>query len=74
LIGLRQTVTTMLGLDVDVSDFFSLVQDDPDLAAVGRAVHGLKPPRFPSPTETFAERRDLSANQPGGCPGHLGPA
>lgn len=38
----------MLGLDVDLSDFYSSVGSDPDLHELTKRYRGLKPPRFPT--------------------------
>lgn len=41
-------LTRMLGLDVDLSDFYRDVEDDPVLGRLVRRWRGFKPPRFPT--------------------------
>ena len=42
----------MLGLELDLSDFYNLADEDPHLRPLARYFKGLKPPRFPSIYET----------------------
>jgi DNA-3-methyladenine glycosylase II len=44
----------MLGLDVDLSSFYSSAGSDPDLHELTTRFRGLKPPRFPSLFESLA--------------------
>lgn len=42
-----RTVATMLGVDVDLRDWFRVVRAIPWLARLARELRGLKPPRYP---------------------------
>jgi DNA-3-methyladenine glycosylase II len=44
----------LLGLSIDLSDFYALAERDPRLAPLARRFYGLKPPRFPSVFEALA--------------------
>jgi DNA-3-methyladenine glycosylase II len=44
----------MLGLDVDLGDFYRCAARDPNLGELARRFRGLKPPRFPSLFECLA--------------------
>jgi DNA-3-methyladenine glycosylase II len=44
----------MLGLDVDLSDFYASAGSDPDLHELTTRFRGLRPPRFPSLFESLA--------------------
>jgi DNA-3-methyladenine glycosylase II len=44
----------MLGLDLDLSDFYSFAEGDPDLDRLTDRFRGLKPPRFASLFESLA--------------------
>jgi DNA-3-methyladenine glycosylase II len=56
--GMRAETTTMLqrmlGLELDLSDFYSSVNGDPDLHPLTERFRGLKPPRFASLFESLA--------------------
>lgn len=44
----------LLGLDVDLDDFYRMAAADPELAPLAQRWRGLRPPRFPSVFETLA--------------------
>lgn len=44
----RETLTRMLGLDVDLSGFAAMAARDPLLAGLAERLRGLRPPRFPT--------------------------
>lgn len=44
----------LLGLNVDLSNFYELAERDPILLPLARRFRGLKPPRFPTVFETLA--------------------
>ncbi len=50
---LRQTVTRVLGLDVDLSGFADLTGNDAELAALAGRFAGMRPPRFASVFEAL---------------------
>lgn len=52
--GAQAALRRMLGLDVDLSDFYRLAKDDPLLAPLAGRLRGFKPPRFPSVFEALA--------------------
>jgi DNA-3-methyladenine glycosylase II len=43
----------LLGLQVDLTDFYTLAAGDPNLASMAERFRGLKPPRFPTMFETL---------------------
>ncbi len=45
---LAATLTRMLGLDIELGDFYRLAAREPRLQALARKFLGVKPPRFPS--------------------------
>lgn len=45
---LRELVRTMLGVDVDLSAFYAVAENVPELASLVRRARGLKPPRYSS--------------------------
>ncbi len=50
---LRDTVSDVLGLNVDLSDFYSMSSGYPRLKSLASRFRGVKPPRFPSIYETL---------------------
>ncbi len=49
----RKAITEVLGLQVDLSEFYSVASGDTKLAPLARQFRGVKPPRFPSVFETL---------------------
>ncbi len=47
----RRTVSRMLGLDLDLRDFYQLADRDPPLSALASRFSGMRPPRFASVLE-----------------------
>jgi len=56
--GVRAELTTtlvrLLGLDVDLDEFYALAARDPDLGPLADRFRGVKPPRFPTMFECVA--------------------
>jgi DNA-3-methyladenine glycosylase II len=56
--GVRAELTTtlarLLGLEVDIDEFYALAARDPDLGPLAERFRGLKPPRFPTMFECVA--------------------
>ena len=48
------TLDRLLGLDVDLEDFYRRAADDPQLGPLASRFRGLKPPRFPTMIECLA--------------------
>ncbi|MCL4804660.1 MAG: DNA-3-methyladenine glycosylase 2 family protein [Anaerolineae bacterium] len=51
--GAQAALRRMLGLDVDLSDFYRLAEGDPLLAPLAGRLRGFKPPRFPTVFEAL---------------------
>ncbi|MGH2460918.1 MAG: hypothetical protein ACRDIY_18840 [Chloroflexota bacterium] len=51
--GVSAVVERLLGLKVDLSDFYRLAEGDDRLGSLARRFRGLKPPRFPTPFEAL---------------------
>ena len=50
---IHETLDRMLGLKVDLTDFYSLADRDPRLRSLARYFRGIKPPRYPSVFEAL---------------------
>src|SRR5512146_2763014 len=50
----KKTLIRMLGLEVDLTDFYALAARDPRLGPLSDSFRGVKPPRFPTLFETVA--------------------
>ena len=53
-VAMKKTVVDMLGLNVDLTEFYALSSKHPKLGALVEKFRGLKPTRFPSIFETLA--------------------
>lgn len=53
-VAMKRTVVDMLGLNVDLTEFYALSSKHPKLGALVEKFRGLKPTRFPSIFETLA--------------------
>ncbi len=53
-LGAQLALRRMLGLEVDLSDFYRLAEGDAMLGPLARQFRGFRPPRFPSVFETLA--------------------
>jgi DNA-3-methyladenine glycosylase II len=51
---LTTTLVRLLGLEVDIDEFYALAARDPDLGPLADRFRGLKPPRFPTMFECVA--------------------
>jgi DNA-3-methyladenine glycosylase II len=49
----RATVERLLGIRVDLTEFYGLAMRDPILGPLAQRFHGVKPPRFPTLFETL---------------------
>jgi DNA-3-methyladenine glycosylase II len=52
--ALTATLTRMLGLNIDLTDFYRLAAQDPRLHELAVRFRGMKPPRYPSVFEALA--------------------
>lgn len=50
---LTSTLERLLGLQVDLTDFYAIAAKDPRLAPLARQFRGVKPPRFPTVFESL---------------------
>ena len=56
------TVKRLLGLNLDLRDFYGLAAGDTQLCPLTYRFRGLKPPRFPSVFESLVERRSCASS------------
>lgn len=49
----QSALRRLLGLDIDLGDFYRMAAADPELAPLAQRWRGLRPPRFPSVFETL---------------------
>ncbi len=53
-VAVPKILTQILGLDIDLTSFYQLADNDPALRGLVRPLVGMKPPRFPNLFESIA--------------------